>query len=144
MKFFYTNTALYSYGTSPFQILPKLQPKQGGTRIATFSAVCQAQMKAVSQGHTVTPRKSRSGFVILTVAHMASPDGGHSVCSASCSAYLVASPVSPSQADIGRCRTLEIIHCAPWGGQPGLSQPLTAVRSSLLSSCHSWSSLVLI
>ncbi|GAB1301821.1 Protein ERGIC-53 [Apodemus speciosus] len=54
-------------------------PTQGhfGISAATggLAAVCQVQMKAVSQHHTVIPRKSRSGFVILIVAHMASLDG---------------------------------------------------------------------
>jgi hypothetical protein len=44
-----------------------------------FSAVCQVQTKAVSRGHTVNPRKSRSGFVVLTVEHTASPEVTQSV-----------------------------------------------------------------
>lgn len=94
-----------------------IQPKQRGRRCIDvfFSAVCQVQMKAVSQGHTVTPRTSRSGFVILTAEHMASPKITQSVVHHA----LLTQPtlrISPRQADTKRRLTLEIIHSAPWMG----------------------------
>lgn len=117
-----------------------IQPKQGGRGIGIFVSCLPSPDEGCFSGSQSHPRKSRSGSVTLTVAHMASPDGGRSVLVLTCSRvllYLVVSPVYPRQADIERCHTLEIIHSAPgMGGQPGWSQPLTAVRSSLLGSCH--------